>query len=43
MLLLLLCNIFYLFVDSLTLYCVILNNSNNYINNNLLRMYAFNS
>ena len=35
-------NIFYSFVDSLTSYCVILNNFNTKINNNLLRMYVFN-
>ena len=32
-------NIFYLFVDSLTSYCVILNNSNIKFNNSLLRTY----
>ena len=36
-------NIFYLFVDSLALYYVILNNSNTKFDNNLLKMYVFNS
>ena len=36
-------NTFYLFVDSLTPYCVTLNNSNTKLNNNLLRTYIFNS